>query len=86
MYAGVPIRRAVALAGLGHADAAGDAPVHQADLAVAADHDVLGLDVAVDDAALVGVVEGLEHGDHQLGAALEGPEGGVAGRRRRGGR
>ncbi len=37
----------------GARDHLGEPPVHDLDLAVGADHDVLGLEVAVDDAALV---------------------------------
>ena len=63
--------------GLGHARVLGpkrDAEVHQLGpplFALADDHDVLGLDVAVDDPALVRVVEGLRH----LRADLENLEG-----------
>ena len=44
---------------LGPGDA-GDAKVHHPQLAVVQQHDVLGLDVPVDDAVAVGVVEGAE--------------------------
>ncbi len=43
-----------------------EAPVHHLDLAVAPDHDVLRLEIAVDDAALVGVVDGPADLDEDL--------------------
>ncbi len=57
--------------GLGHRHAgvthgAGDAEVHDLDLAVARQHDVGRLDVAVDDAGSVRVLQGLEDADRHL--------------------
>ena len=39
----------------------GQAPVHDEDLAELPDHDVLGLEVAVDDPPAVGVADGVDH-------------------------
>ena len=59
---------------LGPGDA-GDAKVHHPQLAVVQQHDVLGLDVPVDDAVAVGVVEGAE----DLGDEVDGlPAGDLA--------
>ena len=59
---------------LGPGDA-GDAKVHHPQLAVVQQHDVLGLDVPVDDAVAVGVVEGAE----DLGDEMDGlPAGDLA--------
>jgi hypothetical protein len=59
----------------GHRDLAGvalgQAEVHHARPAVAADHDVRGLHVAVDDAALVRVLQGVGNGHDQLGRLAE---------------
>ena len=49
------------LAGL----ALGQAEVHQVGLAVLVDHDVLGLDVTMDHAVLVGIMEGVGKGGRQ---------------------
>ena len=49
---------------------AGDAEVHDLDVAVAGDHDVGRLDVAVDDAAAVAVVQRAQDAVDQLGRAL----------------
>ncbi len=51
---------------------AADAPVHDVDLVVPADHQVGGLEVAVDDAALVGVADGVTHLEKVLDARRQG--------------
>ena len=56
-------------AGCGIADGAGDAEVHHLHRTVAGDHDVRRLDVAVDDALLVGKIQGSAHICHHA----EGP-------------
>ena len=62
--------------GLGHrgsgiVERAGDAEVHDLDHALLGDHDVAGLDVAVDDAHAMRVFERVEHAQHHLfGVAL----------------
>ena len=75
--------------GLGHSGGRvvhgpGDAEVHDFDDALLRDHDVAGLDVPVDDAHMVGVVQGTQHAQHDLlavalaqGAVLleDGPQG-----------
>ena len=48
-----------------------EAPVHDGDLAPRPDHDVRGLDVAVDHAARVGVGDRLEHAEEDLDPPLE---------------
>ena len=58
MYSGVPIIDPGAGDPLG-LDRAGDAEVHDPGVAVAVDHDVLGLEVAVDDAQPVGLGQAL---------------------------
>ena len=55
----------------GVGDRAGDAEVHHLDVAARGEHHVAGLDVAVDDAGAVAVVEGGEH----AGGDLERPLG-----------
>ena len=57
--------------GLGHrrsgvVERAGDAEVHDLDHALLGDHDVAGLDVAVDDAHVMRVFERVEHAEHHL--------------------
>lgn len=57
--------------GRGIVDRAGDAEVHDLDHALLGNHDVAGLDVAVDDAHAVRVFERVEHAHHHLlGVAL----------------
>ena len=57
MYAGVPAMPVAERRALRRRDA----PVDEVDLAVAADHHVLGLDVAMDDAAAVRELDGPTH-------------------------
>jgi hypothetical protein len=83
-----PSRRAQDPAGVGHGHLArlapGQAEVHQVRLALGVQHDVGRLEVAVDDAGPVGVLQGVGDGGAQLGglARRQPAVGGEVGQRR----
>ena len=64
-------QRAGPLAGVTRGGAHGDPPVDHVDLAEAADHHVVELDVAVDDAAAVREVQGVARGHEDLHVRVE---------------